>query len=134
MFLTNPSLRENLMRIYWISLLFFNFSHNISQNTIRSHLKCKDLRTLGQIVWVFHEWIVSMMFLHTIWLSFHLGREQSSIRQTSGCFSGIVMHERATHYRRIGVVISSFWILQSRLDFFERFAWHRRSDHVTRYE
>ena len=41
---------------------------------------------------------------HTIWPSFHLWREQSSIRQTSGCFSRIVsvMQKRATpyHWRR----------------------------------
>ena len=100
MFVTSSSLRENLMRIYWILLQFFNFSHNISQNTIRNHLKCKNPRISGQIVWVFLEWIVSMMFVHMIWPSFHLRRKRSSIRQTSGCFSGIVsvMHECAAHY------------------------------------
>ena len=135
--LTNPSLRESLKRIYWIVLQFLNFPHNISQNTIRSHLKSKDLRISGQIVWVFLEWIVSMMFLHTIWSSFHLWREQSSIHQTSGCFSGIVsvMRDRATYYywRRYLQLLSTS-IKSWHVKFFERFAWHRRTGHVTRHE
>ena len=74
---TNSSLRENLMRIYWISLQFLNFSHNISQKTIRNHLKCKDPRTSDQIVWVFLEWIVLIMFLHNV-LGLHFIYGESS--------------------------------------------------------
>jgi len=35
------------MRIYWIYFLLLNFFHNISQDSIRNHLKCKGPRISG---------------------------------------------------------------------------------------